>query len=148
MSRKHTRRKYQAASTAWAYAIAANQEMDQAHATSIMVLIRTAFERLKSGAGEDDDFDRLAVSINVGIVRAEAIDPLAVTYMLQGRDALIEADRIMGEHGRYGFTGPALIAIGEALDLYEQILRKSTPRQMELAANESARQMAALKGSA
>lgn len=137
MTRKRTHRKYRPAEhTSWAYAIASNREMDQAHATSIMVMIRTAFERLKSGSGDDDDFDRLAAKLNVGMVRAAKIDPLAVQYMQQGAQALVAADRRKGQIGRYGFSGPQLIDIGDALDLYEQILRKSTPRQMQEATEE------------
>lgn len=140
MTRKRTRRKpHQASTTSWAYAIAANWEMDQAHATQIMIKVRSAFERMKGGSTDTDDFDLLAGCINVGIVRSEKIDPLAVEYMLAGRTALEEADRIFGDHQRYGFTGQGLMNMGDALDLYEQLLRKSTPRQMQEATDESSK---------
>ncbi|MCY1550534.1 hypothetical protein D9M68_867970 [compost metagenome] len=79
-------------------------------------------------------FDRLAACINVGLVRAEQIDPLCVTPMVAARDAMIRCDGIRGRHGRYGFDGLGLQAVVVALDVYEEILRNSTPRQMSEAA--------------
>lgn len=132
-----------ASPTSWAVALARHQDMDHGDATRIMNLLRTAFESLKSGHGTDQDFDRLAAALNVGMIRAESIDPVAAEYMLQAAQGLIEADRINEEHGHYGFTGPGLAAVGVGLDLYEEILRKSTPRQMGDAAEESARRIRA-----
>ena len=120
---------YHSDKLAWVRTIAGHQEQPPENANSIMVLIRLAFEKLKSG-GDDHQFDRLAAALNVGLIRAEQIDPLAEQTMGMGLQALLSADRIRMRHGRYGFTGPDLLAMGDALDLYESILRLSTPRQM------------------
>ncbi len=50
-------------------------------------------------------------------------------------------DDIFGRHKRYGFHGPDLEAVTDSVNLYEEILRNSTPNQMAAAANESARRM-------
>lgn len=137
----HAKRRWQASATVWIETLAANSDQCQDHATSIMVKVRTAFEVLKSGHGEPKDFDRLAGAINIGLIRAESIDPLAEQTMQAGIDAMKRCDGIWLRHGRYGFTGPDLTAIADAVELYEGILRMSKPRQMEEALNESARRM-------
>lgn len=137
----HAKRRWQASPTAWIETLAANSDQCQEHATAVMVMVRTAFEVLKSGQGEPKDFDRLAGAINVGLIRAESIDPLAEQTMQAGIDAMQHCDNIWQRHGRYGFSGPDLTAIADALELYEGILRMSKPRQMEEALNESARRM-------
>jgi hypothetical protein len=110
--------------------LAANSEQPTENADRIMVALRMAFEKLKSGTKDHTQFDRLAAAINVGLIRAEQIDPLAAETMVRGVSAMCSCDGIAKRHGRYGFTGPDLLDLGEALDLYEQILRLSTPKQM------------------
>lgn len=117
------------------------QDAPEAHTLRIVVLVKTAFERLKSGAGEPSDYERLASAFNVALVRAEAIDPLAEQTMLAGIDAMKRCDGIWQRHGRYGFTGPDLTAVADALELYEGILNLSKPVQMEMAFKEAARRM-------
>lgn len=119
--------------TTWARTIAASLPMHEAIGDDIMIKLHAAFADLQSGSADDDLFDRLAGAINIGIIRAEQIDALCVTPMLAARDALVRCDAIRGKHGRYGFDGPGLQAVAEALELYEQMLRNSTPKQMRAA---------------
>ncbi|MFZ2306791.1 MAG: hypothetical protein WAW73_20145 [Rhodoferax sp.] len=123
--------------------VKAFQDAPEEHTLHIAVLVKTAFERLKSGSGEPKDFDRLAGALNVGLIRAEAIDPLAEETMLAGIEAMKRCDGIWQRHGRYGFTGPDLTAVADAVQLYEGILSLSKPIQMEAAYKESARRMLA-----
>lgn len=118
-----------------------NQEQPEATADRIMALIRLAFEKLKHGSEDSRQFDRLAGALNIGLIRAEAIDPLAEETMLAGMEAVKRCDAIFARHGRYGFTGPDLTAVADALNLYEDILRLSTPKMMEDALKEVARRM-------
>jgi hypothetical protein len=146
MTRKATRRKYRPADPlAWAYAIASNSDMDQAHATKIVNIIRTAYQRMREGNGTDEDFDRLAAALNVSLMRAEKIGKPLVDGINAGLQALMAADRRNGEGRGYGFSGPDLLAMNCAVDLYEEILRNSTPRQMQEALEEGARRMRAGK---
>lgn len=137
----HAKRKAQANPTAWIETIAGNRQQVPDNATRIMNKIRTAFELLKTGTTDCQQFDRLAAAFNVGLIRAEAIDPLAEQTMQAGADAMRRCDDIFGRHGKYGFHGPDLVAMGDALDLYEDILRLSTPKMMVDALEEAARRM-------
>jgi len=121
--------------------IAANQDQPIENVHRIMVEIRLAFEKLKVGTGTDNDFDKVAAAVNVGMIRAEQIDPAAEETMLRGVQALASCDAIKAKHKRYGFTGPDLISMADALDLYEQILQLSTPRKMMDAVAEMAKRI-------
>ncbi len=139
--RIQSRAKHQASPTSWAEAIAGNREQDPENATKIMNRVRAAFEALKSGGTDSTQYDRVASAFNVGLIRAEQIDFRAVEVMQAGSQALERCDGIWLRHHRYGFTGPDLVLAADALDLYEQILRKSTPYQMVAALEEAARRM-------
>lgn len=144
MTRKRTHRKYRPVDpTSWAYAIARNWDMDQAHATEVMNQLRMAYQRMREGNGSDDDFDQLAAALNVGLIRGESIGQPVVDGIVKGQQALLAADARNGAHGKYGFSGPQLLDMNAAMDLYEDILRNSTPRQMQEALKEGARRMAA-----
>jgi len=119
--------------TSWASTIAASRTMAPALAVEIMTKLHSAFHDLRNGSIDDELFERVAASINVGIVRAEQIDELCVAPMLAMRDALIRCDEIRGRHGRYGFDGSGLQAMADGLDVYEEMVRKSTPNQMRAA---------------
>ena len=112
------------------HVLAANSEQPEANANRIMLTLRVAFEKLKTATEDDAQFDRLAAAINVGLIRAEAIDKRAEEVMLAGVQAMMSCACIYERHGRYGFTGPDLLAMNDAMDLYENILRLSTPKQM------------------
>lgn len=118
-----------------------DQPEDNYH--SIMALVRTALERLKVGTAEAKDFDRVGAAFNVALVRAESIDWRAVEVMQAGVAALEECDRLQQRHRRYGFTGPGLQAVGDAMNLYEDILRLSPPVLMEQAVEEVAQRLLA-----
>lgn len=134
-------KRYQANPYTWLETLAANSEPDPAHAMQITNMVRTSFELLKSGHGTAKDFNRLGAALNVALIRAEAIDPLAEQTIAGGMEAMRNCDRIWQKHGRYGFTGPDLIALADAVNLYEEILRITKPILMEQAAHEVARRM-------
>lgn len=121
--------------------IVGNQDMPEDHAEHILVKVKAAFELLRTGGGETKHFDRVANAFNVGLVRSEAIDPLAEQTMRAGADAMIRCKGIWQRHGRFGFTGPDLIAVQDALELYEGILRLSKPLEMERAVIEVERRI-------
>lgn len=119
------------------------QEQPEENYHAIMVMVRTALERLKMGTGEAKDFDRVGGAFNVALVRAESIDFRAVEVMQAGIEAMEECDRLQQRHRRYGFTGPGLVAVGDAMNLYEDVLRLSPPVLMEQAVEEVARRLLA-----
>ena len=117
------------------------QDLNEDHAVGILVKVKAAFERLRNGNGTPMDFTRLECAFEVAAVRAESIDPLAEQTMLAGIEAMQRCDGIWQRHGRFGFTGPDLVAMKDAINLYEDILRLSKPLQMEAAVEEVARRM-------
>jgi hypothetical protein len=135
MTRKHTKRKHHSVSHPFD-AIAASQPMPEDQVTRIMIKIHDSFAHLRSGGTDVDLYDRLAIVMNVGMVRSEEIGQAGVDVFKAGQLALIDADRFHSTHGRYGFTGRGLEAMREAVALYGEILAASSPLQMHQAQQE------------
>lgn len=121
--------------TSWICTIVGNKEQPQDNADQIMEKIRVAFELLKSGQALDTHFDSVASALNVGLARAELIDALVEETMQKGIDAMYSCFEINERHGRYGFTGPDIAAVTDAINVYDSILRLSTPKMMNDAAD-------------
>jgi hypothetical protein len=124
-------------------AITASLPFPDAELTRILVKVHDAFACLRNGSCDVDLFDRMAAVLNVGMVRCEAIGPEGVEVFKEAQAALMKADELFGANGRFGFTGPGLEAMKTAIELYEQILRASTPRQMADAQQECMRRVRA-----
>lgn len=92
--------------------------------------IRISYDSMKSGKGTRSDYQDLADAINVAMVRAEAIDPLAESMMLKARDAMLRVLERFTRLGRWGFDGPAIDEVLCAVEFHEDLLRNSTPQQM------------------
>ena len=94
------------------------------------VITRTALERLRTGQGTEQDFDRVSMILNVGLIRAEAIDPELVATITAGQMALVRMkDRYLRGLG-FGFDAAGLRETPTALDAYEAIMDASSPLQM------------------
>lgn len=97
------------------------------------LITRSAFERLRDGSGGEEDFDRLAMVLNVGLIRAEQIHPDLVASMHHAQDAMIRM-RERHERGlRFGFDAQGLQDVPLALDHYEAVMDQSSPLQMKKA---------------
>lgn len=103
--------------------------------------VRVAYERMRTGAGTEGDFHSLAAAINVAMIRAEAIDPMAEITAIDARDALQRCLQRYATIGKWGFDGPALQDMPAAIDLYEQLIQLSTPLQMADAMTEAIARM-------
>ena len=106
---------------------------DEDEAAEVATPTRIAFERLRTGAGTQDDFDHLATSANVCMIRAESIHQDCVQVAKAMQQALVDCKTRYVRIARFGFTGPELAAIAEGLDLYDQIVALSTPEQLTTA---------------
>jgi len=124
-------------------AIAASRDTTPEHADSIMRTVRAALQALLDGKAGDTEYRRVGSALNVATVRAGQIgDNDAAVQVLQAASfAMLDCLRIRHAHGRYGLTGPGRQAITDGIDLYETILRGSTPRQMYDAERELERQL-------
>lgn len=98
--------------------------------TRLQIPIRVSFEALKSGHGTHSDYQDLADAINCAMIRAESIDPIAEAMVLRARDAMLRLLDRFRRTSRWGFDGPAIAEVAEAVDFHEQLLRLSTPQQM------------------
>ena len=126
---------------------AASQDYTPEQAWEIVEPVRVALQSLLDGTAADKEYQRVASALNMAAIRAEQIagNDDAVQVLQAASHAMLECLRIKHAHGRYGLTGPAREAIKDGIDLYETILRGSTPRQMYDAERELMRCLA--KGS-
>jgi hypothetical protein len=76
-----------ARATAWARTIEQVRPYEPGEMVPEFVLIRAAFERLRTGHGTEPDFDLASMALNMALVRAEAIDPALVLIIVQGQQA-------------------------------------------------------------
>lgn len=107
---------------------------DQGDTTDQHIKTRAAFERLKTGTGDTDDFDRVAMAINVAKVRALDIDAGLADRLECAQNAMTAVRARHGRTSRFGFDGPALVAVTEAMDAHEAIADASSPLQMRIVA--------------
>ncbi len=125
--------------------IAHHQQATSQQATGLMLELYEHFDALKSGDALPDHFHQLACSLNTAMVLAERIGQQLVDVMDAAHAAMIECAEFHQRHGRFGFTGPGMQAVAEALDVYGQIVSLSTPRQVMAAVAEGHRRVQALR---
>ena len=102
----------------------------------ISLPIHLSLESLKKGTGNYGDYADLADAINVSMVRAEQIGPQAIDMLGLARDAMVRTAKRFADTGRWGFDGPAITEVTDAVDFYDQLLQLSTPLQMHESINE------------
>lgn len=103
---------------------------DQNETLQLTLPVRMAYDAMKSGTGVQDDFDTLAVIINLCLIRGEQIDPLCVETAKRGQDALMRCLERFNRLGKWGFDGPALDDVLSCVEFHEQLVHNSTPMQM------------------
>lgn len=139
---------HQARRESWADAISASQVFQPDEATRIVELVRIAHGRLLKGEADLETFVRVGCAINVASVRAEAISPELVEILSLAGAAMNDSQERADRVGRYGLTGPGILALQDGIDAYEAIVRASSPLQMQQAADEVTRRVNLLKVSA
>jgi hypothetical protein len=105
------------------------------------VLTRAAFERLRTGCGDEADFDRVSMMLNIGLVRAEDIDALLVETIVRGQMAFVRCKDRFLRGMSFGFDAQGLQDVPDALDVYEAIVDASSPQQLKLAIREAYRRI-------
>jgi hypothetical protein len=94
------------------------------------VITKSAYIRLRDGYGNEPDFDRVSMILNVGLLRAEQIDQSLCETMMRGLQAM---ERMRDRYMRgltFGCDAQGLQDIPEALDAYEVVMDASSPLQM------------------
>lgn len=97
------------------------------------VITKAAYIRLRDGGGTEEDFDRLSMVLNAGLLRAEQIDQLLVLTIQKGQQALLRMKDRYLRGLAFGCDAQGLQDLPEALDANEAMMDASSPLQMKLA---------------
>ena len=103
---------------------------DEGDTTAEHIKTRACFERLADGTADNDDFDRVAIAINLAKVRALEIDDGLASVLECGQDAM-KALRARHERwAKWDMLPAERAAITQAMDAHEAITDASSPLQM------------------
>ena len=118
-----------------------NQQTKPSQADGLMLELHQCFDALKNGSTDEELFNRLGSSLNTALILAERIDQQVVDVVLDAHQAMYRCRERFDKHGRFGFDGPGISAMVDALDVYDQIVRLTTPKQILGASAEAFRRM-------
>lgn len=103
---------------------------DPGDTTEQHIKTRMCWQRLQDGTADTDDFDRVAVSVNLGHIRAAQIDERLLPDFDAAHDAALAIKGRYERWRKWQVLPHEASAITQALDLYEQITDASSPLQM------------------
>ena len=103
---------------------------DEGDTTEQHIKTRACFERLADGTADNDDFDRVAMALNLAKVRALEIDQALANLLKVGQDAMAAIRRRHDKWAKWEVLPAERTAIVEALDAHEAITDASSPLQM------------------
>ncbi len=121
-----------------------SRTFDADEAAKISVDTRMAWHRLTHGEGTEADFDLLANTSNIALVRAEALGELAVETVLRAQASILQMQDRYRRTGRFGADAQALQTVPNMLDFYDQLLDHSSPQLMLEALEATVRRMVVL----
>jgi hypothetical protein len=127
---RHTNQKTQRHLDAMHHLMNRLQPFTPSEVARISLPIHISLESLKKGTGTYGDYADLADAINVSMVRAEQIGPQAIDMLGLARDAMMRTAQRFAKNGCWGFDGPAITEVSDAVDFYDQLLQMSSPKQM------------------
>lgn len=131
-------------------------EGTQSAAIKAELLVRNALDALmkhRKPADCEQEFDRLSHAVGVSMIRALQIEPdeaknPAIPVLKAGTLALKRAIQRYRDSGAWGLDGPGRIELPDAIEVYAEILRNSSPAQMEHATNERLKIVLKMQGAA
>lgn len=127
--RKRTKRKY-VPKCDGLIAIHSSQPFSEAAKTELKTKVWMAWAAFKAGSAKHDDFDLLAATANVSLIRAEAIGQQAVILCKDAQSALMDIRERHDRLGKFGIDAKSLDTLPDLLDFYCELIDNSTPRQM------------------
>ena len=89
-----------------------------------------ALSAMRSGKGTFDDWETLATRINIGVVLAARHFKDASEAMQGAVEAIQSAHKRFTEAKRWGLSGDEFRAIGEALNLADEMQEQCTRREL------------------
>ena len=106
---------------------------DAGDTTDSHIKTRAAFDRLCDSTADDDDFDRVAIAINLAEVRALEIDPKLADLLEVAQDAMTAIRKRQERWGKWDVLDAERASVLHALDANEAIVDASSPLQMRRA---------------
>ena len=103
---------------------------DEGDTTAEHIKTRACFERLADGTADNDDFDRVAMALNLAKVRALEIDQALADLLEAGQNAMATIRRRHDKWAKWEVLPAERTAIVDALDAHEAITDASSPLQM------------------
>ena len=103
---------------------------DEGDTTAEHIKTRACFERLADGTADNDDFDRVAMAINLAKVRALEIDDGLASVLECGQDAMKVLRARHERWAKWDMLPAERAAITQAMDAHEAITDASSPLQM------------------
>ena len=103
---------------------------DEGDTTEQHIKTRACFERLADGTADNDDFDRVAMALNLAKVRALEIDRALADLLEAGQEAMTAVRKRHDKWAKWEVLPAERTAIVEALDAHEAITDASSPLQM------------------
>lgn len=92
---------------------------------------RVAFEKMRNGAGTTADYDELCATLNTASKRLKVLGVTeSIPVSNAAAEAMIRCRERYESWGKFGFDGPGMAAMQEALDLHSEVLAVSTEGEM------------------
>ena len=106
---------------------------DAGDTTDSHIKTRAAFDRLCDSTADEDDFDRVAIAINLAKVRALEIDPKLADLLEVAQDAMTAIRKRQERWGKWDVLDAEQDSVLDALHANEAIVDASSPLQMRRA---------------
>ena len=103
---------------------------DEGDTTGEHIKTRACFERLADGTADNDDFDRVAMALNLAKVRALEIDDGLACVLECGQDAMKALRARRERWAKWDMLPAERAAVAQAMDAHEAITDASSPLQM------------------
>ena len=126
----YSRKRWQADPLASLRLLNRARPFDQGDTTEQHIKTRACFERLADGTADNDDFDRVAMAINLAKVRALEIDRGLADLLEAGQNAMTSVRKRHEKWAKWEVLPAERTAIVDALDAHEAITDASSPLQM------------------
>ena len=137
------RRKWAADPQASLRTLSKVQPFDERDIVALETPVHLSWHAFKTGKATTEDFHNIAAALNVALIRAEDIDPLAVDMCQRAMDALMRVQSRHDRIGTWGLDWMSMAHVPPALDFYDQLIELSTPLQMQSAMTTVLKRMAA-----
>lgn len=103
---------------------------DEGDTTAEHIKTRACFDRLADGTADNDDFDRVAMALNLAKVRALEIDDGLAALLQAGQDAMTALRSRHERWNKWDMLPAEKAVIAESMDAHEAITDASSPLQM------------------